>query len=65
MLAYLLRDHADVVGVHQNPDKDIKLMVADLATTTDAMHKRVIEATQKMHEARRRRASKELKYFGF
>ena len=45
MLAYLMRDHAEVVDVVQIPDKDIKLTTADLATATNAMHKHVFEAT--------------------
>ena len=42
MLAYLMRDHAKVVDAVQIPDKDIKLMIADLGTATDAMHKHVL-----------------------
>ncbi|CAN0277268.1 unnamed protein product, partial [Scytosiphon promiscuus] len=58
MLAYLMRDHAEVVDVVQIPDAKIKLMVTDLAKATDAMHKRAFGLTQQMREASRRRASK-------
>ncbi|CAN0571508.1 unnamed protein product, partial [Laminaria digitata] len=58
MLAYLLRDHTEVVDVVQIPDEEIKLMVTDMAAAIDAMHKNVISVTQQMREASRRRASK-------
>ena len=54
-----MRDHADVVNVVQIPDKYMKLIVTDLATATDAVNKRIIEATQQMRGGDRRRASKE------
>ena len=58
MLAYLTQDHAEVVDAVQIPDKDIKLMIADVTTATYAMHEHVLEATQQMREASTRRASK-------
>lgn len=59
MLAYVLRGNHEVAEVVQIPAKDIKLMVTDLATTTtDAMQKRVIDATPQICVKRESRASK-------